>query len=66
MQTHVNFLHEELTKLPSFPRKALEAEFNLYKGEMGKELYGLDMLHKFAWARVSYQSHFDINMCHYT
>ncbi|XP_064639472.1 protein unc-80 homolog [Lineus longissimus] len=52
MQTHVNFLHEELTKLPSFPRKALEAEFNLYKGEMGKELYGLDMLHKFAWARM--------------
>lgn len=28
----VFFLHEELTKLPSFPRKALEADFNLYKG----------------------------------
>lgn len=33
----VFFLHEELTKLPSFPRKALEADFNLYKGgAMGK------------------------------
>ena len=31
------FLHEELMKLPSFPRKALEADLDLYKGgEMGK------------------------------
>ena len=26
------FLHEELTKLPAFPRKALETDFHLYKG----------------------------------
>jgi hypothetical protein len=33
----VVFLHEELMKLPSFPRKALEADLDLYKGgEMGK------------------------------
>lgn len=33
----VVFLHEELMKLPSFPRKALESELDLYKGgEMGK------------------------------
>ena len=37
MAQRVFFLHEELTKLPSFPRKALEADFNLYKGgTMGK------------------------------
>ena len=31
------FLHEDLMKLPSFPRKALEAELDLYvNGEMGK------------------------------
>ncbi|KAF2352742.1 hypothetical protein FHG87_016501 [Trinorchestia longiramus] len=28
----VFFLHEELTKLPAFPRKALEADFHLYHG----------------------------------
>lgn len=33
----VVFLHEELMKLPSFPRKALEADLDLYKsGELGK------------------------------
>ncbi|XP_059490383.1 protein unc-80 homolog isoform X4 [Neocloeon triangulifer] len=49
----VVFLHEELMKLPSFPRKALESELDLYKGgEMGKELLGLDMLHKFMWVRL--------------
>lgn len=32
----VFFLHEELMKLPSFPRKALEADFNLYCGPLGK------------------------------
>lgn len=33
----VVFLHEELMKLPSFPRKALEANLDLYKGgELGK------------------------------
>ena len=33
---HVSFLHEELLKLPSFPRKALEADFGLYGGDLGK------------------------------
>jgi len=33
----VVFLHEELIKLPSFPRKALDADLDLYKGgNMGK------------------------------
>lgn len=32
----VFFLHEELMKLPSFPRKALEADFSLYCGPLGK------------------------------
>lgn len=33
----VVFLHEDLMKLPSFPRKALEAELDLYaNGQMGK------------------------------
>ena len=26
------FLHEDLVKLPSFPRKALEAELDLFEG----------------------------------
>ncbi|XP_073988249.1 unc80, NALCN channel complex subunit isoform X3 [Rhodnius prolixus] len=49
----VVFLHEELMKLPSFPRKALEADLDLYKGgDIGKELLGLDVLHKFMWVRL--------------
>lgn len=36
----VVFLHEELMKLPSFPRKALESDLDLYKGgELGKVFY---------------------------
>ena len=35
-QNHVAFLHEEFLKLPSFPRKALETEFDMYGGEWGK------------------------------
>lgn len=49
----VVFLHEELMKLPSFPRKALEADLDLYqRGELGKFLLGLDVLHKFMWVRL--------------
>ena len=36
LQNHVAFLHEEFLKLPSFPRKALETEFDMYNGEWGK------------------------------
>lgn len=37
MIARVLFLHEELMKLPSFPRKALEADLGLYSnGCMGK------------------------------
>ena len=33
----VVFLHEDLVKLPSFPRKALEAELELFEnGDIGK------------------------------
>ena len=48
----VLFLHEELIKLPSFPRKALEAHFSLYKGAMGKNMLGMDTLHKIVWIRL--------------
>lgn len=61
LQTHsqqqlvnsVSFLQEELLKLPTFPRKALESDLSLHRGKLGRELYGLDMMHKYAWARVS-------------
>lgn len=52
LQSHVSFLHEELQKLPSFPRKALEADFGLYHAEFGKEVYGVDNLHKYVWTKV--------------
>ncbi|XP_045030143.1 protein unc-80 homolog isoform X4 [Daphnia magna] len=49
----VLFLHEELMKLPSFPRKALEADLSLYSnGCMGKELSALDFMHKLSWVKL--------------
>ena len=53
MVQRVVFLHEDLVKLPSFPRKALEAELDLFEGgSIGKELQGVDVLHKFTWIRL--------------
>ncbi|CAH1781834.1 unnamed protein product, partial [Owenia fusiformis] len=52
LSTHVSFIHEELTKLPSFPRKALEADFGLYKGSLHKEVGGVDMIHKYVWTKL--------------
>lgn len=48
----VLFLHEELMKLPSFPRKALETNLTLYSGPMGKEVLGIDTLHKISWVKL--------------
>uniref|UniRef100_T1IVG6 Uncharacterized protein n=1 Tax=Strigamia maritima TaxID=126957 RepID=T1IVG6_STRMM len=48
----VFFLHEELQKLPSFPRKALEAEFGMYDGQLGKSLLSLDVFHKLMWVKL--------------
>ena len=50
--SHVAFLHEELQRLASFPRKALESDFGMYHGDYGNEVYGIDMLHKYVWAKV--------------
>lgn len=53
MSNHLLFLREELVKLPSFPRKALEAEFALYGyGEMAKPLYAMDAMHKLTWCQL--------------
>ena len=53
LSNHVLFLREELAKLPSFPRKALEAEFTLYEyGVMGKALFAMDSMHKLTWCQL--------------
>lgn len=46
------FLHDELVKLPMFPRKALEADFNLYSKFSDRELLTTDMLHKYSWCQL--------------
>ncbi|RNA13665.1 hypothetical protein BpHYR1_016285 [Brachionus plicatilis] len=46
------FLHDELLKLPMFPRKALEADFNLYSKLSDRELLTTDMLHKYSWCQL--------------
>ncbi|KAM3179481.1 hypothetical protein ACTXT7_000496 [Hymenolepis weldensis] len=53
MSNHILFLREELAKLPSFPRKALEAEFTLYDcGDIGKALFAMDSMHKLTWCQL--------------
>uniref|UniRef100_A0A7I4YUG5 UNC80 domain-containing protein n=1 Tax=Haemonchus contortus TaxID=6289 RepID=A0A7I4YUG5_HAECO len=48
----VFFLHDELTHLPSFPRKSLETCFGMFHGEMGEQLKAMEAMHKFTWAKL--------------
>lgn len=48
----VLFLHEELMKLPTFPRKALETNFSLFRGPLGHQVFSMDRIHKICWVRV--------------
>uniref|UniRef100_UPI00358FE682 protein unc-80 homolog n=1 Tax=Myxine glutinosa TaxID=7769 RepID=UPI00358FE682 len=52
LQSHVSLLQEDLLRLPSFPRKAIDAEFSLFALPGGKELLGLDCLQKILWLRL--------------
>jgi len=49
IQNCVTFFYDEIIKSPFFPRKQLESDFNLYKIILNKELFNLDMLHKYNW-----------------
>ncbi|XP_073489623.1 protein unc-80 homolog isoform X7 [Aquarana catesbeiana] len=52
-QSHVSMLQEDLLRLPSFPRSAVDAEFSLFSDPQGgKELFGLDTLHKSLWIKL--------------
>ncbi|KAA0713172.1 Protein unc-80 -like protein [Triplophysa tibetana] len=51
-QSHVSMLQEDLLRLPSFPRTAIDAEFSLFNEPLGKELFGLDTLHKVLWIKL--------------
>ncbi|XP_048124538.1 protein unc-80 homolog isoform X5 [Alosa alosa] len=51
-QSHVSLLQEDLLRLPSFPRTAINAEFSLFNESQGKELFGLDTLHKMLWIKL--------------
>ncbi|XP_076872130.1 protein unc-80 homolog isoform X4 [Brachyhypopomus gauderio] len=51
-QSHVSLLQEDLLRLPSFPRTAIDAEFTLFSEPLGKELFGMDTLHKVLWIKL--------------
>ncbi|KAG5214016.1 hypothetical protein JEQ12_009802 [Ovis aries] len=52
-QSHVSMLQEDLLRLPSFPRSAIDAEFSLFSDpQAGKELFGLDTLQKSLWIQL--------------
>lgn len=46
------FLHEELIKLPMFPRKALESDFSIFSKFPDREVLTNDMLHKYSWCQL--------------
>lgn len=52
LYSSVALLHEELIKLPMFPRKALEADFGIFSKLPDRELLTTDMLHKYSWCQV--------------
>ena len=48
------FLYTELYQKVSFPRKAIDIEFDLCNGvELGKEIFGMDVIYKDNWVDVS-------------
>ncbi|KRX53102.1 Protein unc-80 [Trichinella sp. T9] len=59
----VYFLHEELTKLPSFPRMALEPSEHPSDVMWSSDLYGIDVLTKFSWEQLM---HFMLRALEYT
>ncbi|KRZ18184.1 Protein unc-80 -like protein [Trichinella zimbabwensis] len=59
----VYFLHEELTKLPSFPRIALEPSEHPSDVMWSSDLYGIDVLTKFSWEQLM---HFMLRALEYT
>ncbi|KRY77226.1 Protein unc-80 [Trichinella pseudospiralis] len=59
----VYFLHEELTKLPSFPRIALEPSEHPSDVMWSSDLYGIDVLTKFSWEQLM---HYMLRALEYT
>ncbi|XP_063722900.1 protein unc-80-like isoform X4 [Symsagittifera roscoffensis] len=50
LEAQVNFVHTELTRLPSFPRKCLEFDLPILKGHvLSSHLLGIDAVHKQMW-----------------
>ncbi|VDP17165.1 unnamed protein product [Soboliphyme baturini] len=52
MQERIYFLHDELTRLPSFPRKALETSKDFFADASSQELYGMEVSHKLVWSKL--------------
>ena len=51
-QQMVMVLEDGLTKLPNFPRKALETDVSFHSGPYGAEFLGIDVMHKYSWIQV--------------
>jgi hypothetical protein len=49
LRDHLDIVYGDLSRQWSFPRKALDSNFELYSGISGRELYGIDLLHKQVW-----------------
>ncbi|OWK12608.1 UNC80, partial [Cervus elaphus hippelaphus] len=48
-QSHVSMLQEDLLRLPSFPRSAIDAEFSLFSDPQGIRKEGFPLLGIFSW-----------------
>ena len=46
-------MDDGLTKIPNFPRKALECDVQFQHGPMGAEYLAIDVMHKYVWIQVN-------------
>lgn len=51
-QQQAMVLDDGLTKIPNFPRRALECDVRFQEGPLGDEYLGIDVMHKYAWIQV--------------
>jgi protein unc-80 len=52
-QQQAMLLEDGLTKIPNFPRKALECDVKFQDGQFGCQYLGIDIMHKYSWIQVS-------------
>nr|XP_039260009.1 protein unc-80 homolog isoform X1 [Styela clava] len=51
-QLNASFILDEFLRLKCFPRKAIQAPFQLFSGKMGRQIFDIDMMQKSWWIQL--------------